>query len=185
MTAFQADFLKEATRWIIFMLLAFQCTVSSKGNSFTFSIVLQWVLVGLHARTELTDAETDAETKNCASNSSMATVRGQVCCACPRKIPSLPRYSEHPRISIMLGISFQKGPTPERRWAGLLRQNEKSDRREKSKRLLCPNGIAPQFQNCPYGTEIGYKHLLNELNWQTLWNISFYLSSDFHVKKRC
>lgn len=62
--------------------------------------------MGLHARTGLTDAEADAETKNCVSNSSMDTVRGQDCCACPRKIPSLPRYSEHPRISVMLGISF-------------------------------------------------------------------------------
>lgn len=68
--------------------------------------------MGLHVRTGLTDAETDAETKNRVSNSSMDTVRGQVCCACPRKIPSLPRSSAHPRIAVMLGISFQKDPTP-------------------------------------------------------------------------
>lgn len=69
--------------------------------------------MGLHVRTGLTDAETDAETKNRVSKSSMDTVRGQVSCACPRKIPSLPRYSTYPRISDMLRISSQKGPTPE------------------------------------------------------------------------
>lgn len=77
MTAFQADCLKESTRQILFMLLAFHCAASSEGDSLTFSVVSEWALMGLHVSTGLWFSKRCWTRKACVSNSSMDTVRGK------------------------------------------------------------------------------------------------------------